>query len=91
MHPSVGEATSLRTSLQDLAEAGGHCLVGGGEGVGVDTQRHRWVGPAEAAGDVLTSRPWPIATVADFSRIVATPATMRLGCDTSGTMTRDER
>jgi hypothetical protein len=36
---------------EGVAETGGHGLVGGGERVGVDPQRHGRVGVAEAAAD----------------------------------------
>ena len=47
----LGSDGSFLLAPEDVAKAGSDRLVGGGEGVGVDTQGHRRVGVAEAAGD----------------------------------------
>jgi hypothetical protein len=41
----------ILVASEQVTEASCQRLVGGGEGVGVDAQRHRRVGVAEAAGD----------------------------------------
>ena len=55
----------FRVTSKQITQARCERLVGGGEGVGVDTKGHRWVGVAEAAGDGADIVALAIDTVAD--------------------------